>query len=142
MKKFGWKARSEGVFTNTVNYRSLYGHPYLFFPEGNFKFIWSPYAWDLFSFNFLTFPIEVGVNKKDRNLTSDEIMTLKYKLLKKDLSFTKEMKCLEALDIILDTYKDTDLDAAMKTRNEIVFKCDYYYMVDDSEKHIREIINK
>jgi len=49
--KFGWHARSQGVFT-TSNRRTAagYGKPYIFFPTGHYEYIWSPQIEDLFTF--------------------------------------------------------------------------------------------
>uniref|UniRef100_A0A6M3IR11 Uncharacterized protein n=2 Tax=viral metagenome TaxID=1070528 RepID=A0A6M3IR11_9ZZZZ len=50
-KKFGWKARSEGIFaTSKYNDADNYGSfCYIFIPIGNFKFIWSKKVNDLYS---------------------------------------------------------------------------------------------
>ena len=50
-KRFGWKPRSEGVFA-TFNYHiaNEYGNPYLFFPIGEYKYIFSPKIEDLFTY--------------------------------------------------------------------------------------------
>jgi len=48
-KKFGWRARSEGVFaTSSVDETVLYGSPCVFFPYDNFDFVWSPEVVDMF----------------------------------------------------------------------------------------------
>ena len=50
-KKFGWFARSEGVFTTPVRYDTGdYGDPYFFFPIGKYKFVWSKTVMDLFGY--------------------------------------------------------------------------------------------
>lgn len=48
-KRFGWAARSEGVFV-TSNYKEAksYGTPYIFFPIGRYDYIWSPKIADLY----------------------------------------------------------------------------------------------
>jgi hypothetical protein len=48
LKKFGWKARSEGVFAS-INEQmgSIYGYPFVIFPVGNYKLLWSPLIRDL-----------------------------------------------------------------------------------------------
>jgi hypothetical protein len=40
MSLFGWPVRS-GVFTTSLQ-NHLYGDPYIFFPIGSYKFVWSP----------------------------------------------------------------------------------------------------
>ena len=48
-KKFGWKPRSEGVFcTGNEATASGYGDAYIFFPIGDFEFLWSPKIRDLY----------------------------------------------------------------------------------------------
>ena len=49
-KKFGWKARSEGVFTSSDTNLPDYGTTYLFFPIGQFKYLWSPKIDDLYGY--------------------------------------------------------------------------------------------
>jgi len=44
-KKFGWKPRSEGVFVWNVEINE---YAYLFFPIGDFKYIYSPEVKDLY----------------------------------------------------------------------------------------------
>lgn len=53
LEKFGWKARSEGVFVAGGD-RTSYGTPFFFFPVNGYKFIWSPAIFDLYTsrFNF------------------------------------------------------------------------------------------
>ena len=50
-EKFGWKARSEGVFASGSK-RISYGKPYLFFPVNGYKFVWSPDIFDLYTSKF------------------------------------------------------------------------------------------
>lgn len=48
-KKFGWKARSEGVFTTASEYiTGQYGKSYLFFPIGKYKYVYSLKIRDLY----------------------------------------------------------------------------------------------
>lgn len=47
--EFGWKARSEGVFvTGNPGIAGSYGIPYIFFPIGKYKYVWSSSIEDLF----------------------------------------------------------------------------------------------
>lgn len=49
-KEFGWKARSEGTFVSGfIGIATSYGKPCLFFPIGNYKYIWSLEIEDLYS---------------------------------------------------------------------------------------------
>lgn len=48
-KEFKWKSRSEGVFVaSDPSILGPYGTPYLFFPIGKYKYVWSPSIEDLF----------------------------------------------------------------------------------------------
>lgn len=48
--KFGFKPRSEGVFTTSnESDASIYGQVFLFFPIGNYKYIWSEQVGDLYT---------------------------------------------------------------------------------------------
>jgi len=49
-KKFGWYVRSEGVFvTGDKVLSASYGTPYLFFPIGKYKYVWSSKIMDLYT---------------------------------------------------------------------------------------------
>jgi len=61
-KKFGWKMRSEGLFTTTSKTTANgYGISYMVFPVGNFKFVYHP-EWD-----------DSFVNIPDIDMTDDEL---------------------------------------------------------------------
>jgi hypothetical protein len=57
LEKFGWKGRSEGVFVWPVNNIAAFlldsldgdSHTFIFYPIGEFKYIWSPKVKDLFN---------------------------------------------------------------------------------------------
>jgi len=49
-RKFGWFARSAGIFAISKRGDTIeYGTPYLFFPIGKYKYIWSPSVDDLYT---------------------------------------------------------------------------------------------
>jgi len=49
-KKFGWYARSAGIFATANVFDTYeYGKPFLFFPIGKYKYIWSPVVNDLYT---------------------------------------------------------------------------------------------
>ncbi len=48
-KKFGIRPRSEGVFgTSDEGVATSYGRPYMLFPIGNYKYVWSDEIFDLY----------------------------------------------------------------------------------------------
>ena len=40
-EEFGWWVRSKGVFTGNYQVTGSYGTPYMFFPMGSYKYVWS-----------------------------------------------------------------------------------------------------
>jgi hypothetical protein len=110
VKRFGWKVRSEGVFTYGAE-GYLYSH-YLF-PIGKFKFVYSPRVKDLWDY--------LLVLKHDLKIDWIEIEPI-------DLFF------------ILNTYKSTNLCAALKSgKSEIVFKCKEYYLLRTTTIHLDDL---
>lgn len=50
-KKYGWRPRSEGVFTSPIkNHAKTYGEAYMFFPVGKYEYLYNPKIDDLFSY--------------------------------------------------------------------------------------------
>ena len=109
---FGWKARSEGVFT--IGDRSgarQFGKTYLFIPTNDhYKFIWSP-------------------DIKDMNITPMALNLNYYLGSDPDQRNTFNKEKEEGIKKLMDTYQDTDLPKAIKSGNEVMFKCDSYYLV-------------
>ena len=106
VKRFGWKVRSQGVFTYGVE-GFLYSH--YMFPIGNFKFVYSPKVKDLWDY--------LIVLKHDLKIGWDEIEP-------HDLSY------------ILNTYTSKNLCGAMTfDKPEIVFKCKEYYLLRTTTIH-------
>lgn len=101
-KKFGIKARTGALFVFGGSQSGLrraesYGKPYLIFPIGNFKFVWSPKVTDLY------------VNIGGKNFSSKE----------------EGENDLDA-ELSSYGYKDTDFEQAAQARNEIMLDCDKY----------------
>jgi hypothetical protein len=109
--KFGWRARSEGVFaTSDYGQATAYGHVYLFFPIGSFKFIWSPKIRDLY--------MEIDEIADDvRSVGEDEDVIRKAVII--------------GIDHMAKTYTDSSLKMAVKSGHEIMFKCNSYYLVNE-----------
>lgn len=70
-KIFGWKARSQGVFCyGSPTYAESYGEPFLVFPIGKFKFLWSPTIKDLY--------VQIGELLNYKNFSYEEIVKKFY----------------------------------------------------------------
>jgi len=74
-KMYGWKARSEGLFTTKDEYiAKFWGEPSLVFPIGNFDYLWliKPYIFDLYRGYDLWLPIDDNDDDKDRKTINDK----------------------------------------------------------------------
>lgn len=107
-KRFGVRPRTQGAFaTSDYKVASSYGHDdnkkaYLFFPIGDYKFIWSEYIFDLWdSTRYLA---------NDDEKTREEVLDY----------------------IGNESYKNDDFKSAVESGNEIMFVCDQYIIVDKS----------
>ncbi len=105
-KKFGWKVRNEGVFvTSDPVTASRYGKEYIFLPANGFKYIFNWKIPDLF--------IRLGSLG-----VIDETNTL-------NMSKWEHHK-----DSIINNYESGNLVDAFRHGVEVVFKCDFYYLID------------
>ena len=99
--KFGWKARSEGVFTFPAeHYLNAYHGQNIFYPIGEFKFIYSPKVSDLY----------VALLDDDPEENVKEFLS----------SYTNK-NLLRAFK----SKKDKNLHC------EVMFKCAHYYVVNN-----------
>jgi hypothetical protein len=116
-KRFGWKVRSEGVFTSSNKYVGYYGKPYLFFPAGkNIKFVFSPIIQDLYTdLNdyFREIPQLTDGNDVRYFLNNNDYRTI--------------IKVIEKL--VNDEYYQNEKFNQALVNDEVVWKCDYYYLV-------------
>jgi len=111
-KKFGWNVR-DGVFvTSQYGVADTYGHPWIFFPKGSYKYAWSPNAYDLFA----------------------KLPHHRYDELPLDIE--------EILEEELRHYKDNDLKTPINQYREISFNCEEYYLVNSQwqETDLKEIL--
>ena len=117
-QKFGWKARSEGIFT-TSNFKNAegYGHVYIFIPENNYSFIWSNRIIDLWT-EFSSYNRLYGSYLSKRET---EILNMN------DIN-SKEVK--EIIDRLLKTYTDTNIKNAIISGHEIMFNCNAYMLIN------------
>jgi hypothetical protein len=123
--KFHWKPRSEGVFvsgrkTDARSY-SKDNEVFCFFPCNGYKFLWSNVINDLYTFVFEDNNVNYLIGGSDddgRNVyDGDGYDDEEY-----------EEYIFDYFKIISE-YKNTDLKSAIKSNNEIMFKCRYYYVI-------------
>jgi len=80
-----------------------FGHPFVIFPKGNFKYFWSPDVFDLnTTISRFYFNSEGQVNPQ---------------------------VIPELIPGIITSYTTQDLDSAIKSKNEIMIRCNKYYAI-------------
>jgi len=107
-EKFKWKARTKNVvFCWGTPFNSAdINDGFLVFPAGNYYYVWSQYVNDLYG-SIISFK---GKNKgKTYWETSDFIEIFKNKIIK--------------------TYTNMGLKKAVVSQNEIMVRCEYYYLI-------------
>ncbi len=115
LKKFGWKPRSDGIFTTgNSKMARTFGSAYFFIPQDDdYEFIWSPKI------------VDMNLSVKSKKI-SDQI----YVLFWSDTNVEIPSKLQKEIDDVLSSYQDTDLIGAIESNNEVMFKCKSYYLVD------------
>lgn len=137
-RKFGWKARSEGVFVSKDR-KSIgsYGYPHMVFPKGKYKYVWSPEIKDLYRSIRTDVIAEIDeLNRKGyttRDIRADQV--------------DDEFKQL--LEILMRSYKDTGYERSTEPalKNEAMFQTRDYYIVyfqdtRENEKFLKMIKDK
>jgi len=113
-KEFGWKARSEGVFvTGSRSQAGMYGDPHIVLPIGKFKYVWSPSIPDLTVYLERDVHVLMRIHGKEEIIMEPEEYN---KILKNTVN----------------KYKSTDFENAILSRNEIIIKCDRYYLINEN----------
>jgi len=122
-KKYGWKARSEGVFvTSNRKEAQDYGNIGIFFPIGKFNYLYNNKIRDFTE------------NLKNSGIISfDDIDAAAYKEFWKSPPDEDELKEINQLrDNLINTirsYEKTNLSKASRSDIEIIFKCEHYYLI-------------
>jgi len=99
LKKYGWRARSEGLFCWIKMFNDIFFRTWLVFPVGNYKYLWSPSVEDLWN----------QLGNISSNNTQDNVEYFE--------------------DTYIDTYYSDRIKMAVKYGVEVMVKCDYAYLV-------------
>ena len=150
-QKFGWKARSEGVFaTSDSNEAGNYaittagiqtGNVYLFFPIGQFEYVFSHRIHDFFNFSRFLFPTWKTGPENIENFKLNKFKESVYSLLSilrvtrvydKEIEGNTDPESISKIVSreMIDTYTDRGLSRAIASNSEISFKCKEYYLVN------------
>lgn len=123
LELFGWRARSEGVFTHTSPDTAVYfGMPGVFFPIGKYEYLYSEKVSDL------TMELE-----KENVLfdIDDSQMSIDFKKLDSEERYKEIKRIIEK-----QNYKEKGLyNTSISLKSEIMFNCDSYYLVDGNIVH-------
>lgn len=129
-QKFGWKARSSGVFVCAdKRVVKIYGTPYVFFPIGNYKYLWSPEVRDLtteLDRIIVDYEYDFRPSAADsQELTNLKDPDIKWKDVLGNIEVIKELK-----QLVL-SYKENKILTAQDKDTEIMFSCLEYYLVEE-----------
>jgi hypothetical protein len=101
--RFGWPARSSGVFvTGNTNLAEYYGSVGIVIPIGKFQYVWSGSVEDLYM-----------------DLVDG-----------RDVFSSNDSAILDKIDnLVYESYTDKNLQAAILSGHEIMLDCDSYYVL-------------
>lgn len=141
---YGWKVRSQGVFTTgSIWEAKKYGDAFLFFPANRYKYIWSPeiddlteyvdsFDWALWFFNGKPDEMveESYFDEYPEKMTDgyDDAHFQAYR--KKFDSMMEEEMINDIYEIVEEEYKNNQLKQAIQSGSEVVFNCKHYYLVN------------
>jgi hypothetical protein len=113
--KFGWKPRSQGTFTSASFMTATeFGIPSIFFPIGKYRYIWAP-----------------GIGDFIGELESSGVISYVGKWRIETTISSQERE--DRIDDVLKKYTNKNLPKAVMNREEIIFDCKAYYLIDSSE---------
>jgi len=156
-EKFGWKSRSEGVFATSDENEEYGDTSTIFFPIGKYKYIWSSSIKDLYedvegllyilkdNYHFQMEHIKdidikslstYSYNLRDIEGLKPYLLDLEgKKLYHSDWNIVEIRKILEIeakkeAKNIANQYTDKNLKKAATSENEVMFKCNEYYILN------------
>jgi hypothetical protein len=120
-RKFGWRVRSEGIFTNTnLESTRFFGYGMIFIPIGKYKYVYSPYISD-FDYNDL----------EDNYCGYYEVIDYDDKdTYEEGLKVVKEF-------INNNKYTNKNIDKIIPNKKiEVIFKCNKFILIPNEDKDI------
>jgi len=134
---FGWKARSQGLFTSGhKSDTSSYGRPYVVFPIGQFNFIYSKEITDLYTdldnslrnYNIITkYNLKIKNKKKLIKMWDSYDEDYQHRAQLRIQMLKQYPEIVKAL--VAQEYTDKNLSEGLKAHNEIMINCDKYVAV-------------
>lgn len=138
-KVFGWKIRN-GVSTSSyIDNLSTFGQPMIFLPIGEYEFVWSPFLIDFnqdLSMHIIrTLKLH---DEPEKGQAIIDVIERHYDPKKTEEDYYKI--CQPIIDdFVKKAYKSTDFRGAVKSGNEIDFKCKSYYLVADRNNFFKAL---
>jgi hypothetical protein len=137
-KIFNWRARSNGVFVTPdskvarsyIKNSSINNYPYIFFPIGDYKYVYNEKVSDLF--------MTVDENPLCYDLNIDNINWLYNTIIEVDCSYEEFKEYYEEnwfkereifLNDLINEYRDYMLNLAIDRNVEITFNCEKYFLI-------------
>jgi hypothetical protein len=115
-EKFGEPFRNSMLAIGDRNAAGTFGRAHFVFPAGHFTFLWSP---DIADLNYYTeAKVHIPTPKTAPEIISD----------KRFNDYKSGATLIDVLEENVSYYTD-DLQGAIESRNEIMFRCQYYYAV-------------
>jgi hypothetical protein len=136
-RRFGWKARSEGVFVvpNQTMARG-YGTPYIFIPLGKYRFLYSDEISDLFS--EATGDDAIFLDAIEVAVLNDDTDMIGY-LSEEGYDLNNVPSERDVIDKMMKTYTNKNINNAINLyKHEIMFDCNEYLLFESSV--IKQII--
>lgn len=125
-KKFGWFVRSEGVFVTPSPLNAYgYGKACIFFPIGNYKYVWSPKIEDLYVYL-----------KSEKHLGS----VFLHSIGRVVLSPEEEKIYNTVIKNVVNLYIDRNLSKALHLKNEVSFLVREYYVLPESSSVVQSAL--
>jgi hypothetical protein len=133
-KKFGWRARSNGLFcVGRMESAEEYAEPYVIFPKGHFKIIWSDDIDDLYMklSNDISFSVKRsnGIKKLFTQEIEYENKLNKSPWSPKQVQEKIDERYNKFINDIVDMYQDDNIMKAIDSQKEIMLNCKSYYAV-------------
>ena len=129
---FGWHVRSNGTFTTSQYYTAGgYGKSMLFFPIGDYRYVFAEEVYDLYSKN--NYIINTIIEKLKKTITKEEDIS---QYISENPNIWDETLYIVIENFIKKHYQDSDLMLGLDKGVEIVFDCNEYYLFPYAMKDI------
>lgn len=133
--KFGWRARSSGLFCWGTPF-PLLASDWMVFPAGKFQYVWSPKVTDLYGNVETIFDIAMGEKRKAAQKGEPKEYGDPY------MDRATEEAWEAFIKNLAPTYTNKNLKKAVVSSKEIMVNCNYSYLVkQELIENINELLD-